>query len=233
MHSQGISITTDIIVNETNVLQAVNDNGSHYSIIPSSGDISSWIETYSTATEKPHYYTTVLRGGVFMFQEYDVNWLDALDESENVVSNDTILFFAQSNIPTDYFLKQFIKPGLKPYCEKRYWNSFAKILIKREFEALKNYLDIMLIWLQDLNWPGSNIILDYFVEKFDLVKADFLRAIFISIDSNDESWLLGLLNVLIKKNILSKSECLKIFDDFSISNKDNAKLKNQIKILIN
>ena len=164
-----------------------------------------------------------------MCQEYDANCLYVLDESESIVSEDTILRFAQSEIPTDCFLKQFIEPGLKPYCEKKYWNSFAKILIKRDFEVLKNYLDVMLMWLQDLNWPGSNIILDFFVEKFDLIKVNFLKAIFMSIDLNDESWLLGLLNILAKKNIFSKSECLKIFDDFSISNKDTLNMKKQIK----
>jgi hypothetical protein len=53
----------------------------------------------------------------------------------------------------------FIQP-LYPKGGKGLWDNCARILAERPDEVLKPYLPRLLEWLQDLNWPGSLIILD-------------------------------------------------------------------------
>lgn len=43
---------------------------------------------------------------------------------------------------------------------KSVWENCAKVLVDRQDDKLKPYLSQLLEWLQDMNWPGAEIILE-------------------------------------------------------------------------
>lgn len=51
----------------------------------------------------------------------------------------------------------FIQPISKSF-NKNVWDNCAKILSSKSDEELYPYLIEIFAWLQDLNWPGANII---------------------------------------------------------------------------
>lgn len=56
-------------------------------------------------------------------------------------------------------LKAFFQPG-GPQYGKSVWENCALIISERSDEELKYYVSDMLLWLEDLNWPGSELILE-------------------------------------------------------------------------
>ena len=59
----------------------------------------------------------------------------------------------------------FLQPNY-PY-GKRVWENCAKILSERTNEDLTPYMIELMIWLQDMNWPGANCILDRLKKMVD------------------------------------------------------------------
>lgn len=53
----------------------------------------------------------------------------------------------------------FIQP-LTPKHNKNVWGNCAVIIAEKSDEELKPYLDELLEWLQDMNWPGAFSILN-------------------------------------------------------------------------
>lgn len=74
------------------------------------------------------------------------------------------------------YLKCFILPIYKfdnEIISKDIWENCAKILSSKSDEELHPYLYDLLEWLQDLNWPGAELILERlnkFEKKFDLIE---------------------------------------------------------------
>ena len=62
-------------------------------------------------------------------------------------------------------LNVFIQPGGSSY-SKSVWDSCAEILSRKTDEELEPYLNKLMEWLQDMNWPGSFCILDR-LKKFE------------------------------------------------------------------
>lgn len=56
-------------------------------------------------------------------------------------------------------LKAFFQPGGSHY-GKNVWENCALIICERSDEELKYYISDMLLWLEDLNWPGAELILE-------------------------------------------------------------------------
>lgn len=77
----------------------------------------------------------------------------------------------------------FIQPN-----KKRYWENAARVLMLRGYPKIADVIPGMFEWLQDMNWPGSTIILSILEElpKEVLVK-NLERSIIKAY--NDEVWL--------------------------------------------
>lgn len=43
---------------------------------------------------------------------------------------------------------------------KSVWEPCAKVVALKSDEELDNYLDLLLDWLQDMNWPGADVIFE-------------------------------------------------------------------------
>ena len=54
-------------------------------------------------------------------------------------------------------LKAFFQPGSREY-GKNVWDNCAEIICERSDEELRYYITDMLLWLEDLNWPGAELI---------------------------------------------------------------------------
>lgn len=61
-----------------------------------------------------------------------------LANDKNEVSKSFIIMFAESKLPNDFFIQQFNYDVKAPFYEKKYWDSFAKILVYRGLEKTKN-----------------------------------------------------------------------------------------------
>ena len=54
-------------------------------------------------------------------------------------------------------IKAFFQPACHEY-GKNVWDNCAVIIYRRSDEELKYYISDMLLWLEDLNWPGAERI---------------------------------------------------------------------------
>ena len=64
-------------------------------------------------------------------------------------------------------LKAFFQPG-GDEGGKAVWDNCAEILYTRSDEELHDYTFDMLLWLQDLNWPGADRIQQRLIEFQDV-----------------------------------------------------------------
>ena len=58
------------------------------------------------------------------------------------------------------YLFPFLQPFLPNFKSKSIWEPCAKVIADRSDEELVPYLPFLFEWVQDLNWPGSESILN-------------------------------------------------------------------------
>ena len=78
---------------------------------------------------------------------YLINWDRSMEEQQEGIS-----MARQVSC-----IKAFFQPG-GPECGKGVWDNCAIILSERTDQELNPYLLDMLLWLEDLNWPGAERI---------------------------------------------------------------------------
>lgn len=54
----------------------------------------------------------------------------------------------------------FIQPVVVGKNSKSVWEPCAKVVALKSDEELEDYMYLLLQWLQDMNWPGAEIIFD-------------------------------------------------------------------------
>lgn len=54
----------------------------------------------------------------------------------------------------------FIQPIVAGINSKSVWEPCAKVVALKSDEVLEEYMYLLLQWLQDMNWPGAEIIFD-------------------------------------------------------------------------
>ena len=65
----------------------------------------------------------------------------------------------------------FIRPIVAGKNSKLVWEPCAKVVALKSDEELCNYIFLLLEWLQDMNWPGAEIIFDR-LSQIPLAKID-------------------------------------------------------------
>lgn len=102
-------------------------------------------------------------------------------------------------------IDKFILP-ISPEYSKNVWLNCAKILDEKTDQELSPYLPELLEWLQDLNWPGTFIIIER-LKRFDgqLLLKPFIKAMEIAREKKleDQEWA-DYLSVLIENKELAK-----------------------------
>lgn len=130
-----------------------------------------------------------------MYQESNL-WSELELLAKENSSNALLDKYVKSELPNEFFLKQFTCIGERPFCEKKYWIAFAKVLINRGVEQTANVQAIMLIWLQDINWPACDLIWQFVLSNITAFHGAIKECILKSITTNDEAWLNALLSLV-------------------------------------
>ncbi len=101
-------------------------------------------------------------------------------------------------------INAFLQPGF-PY-GKRVWDNCAKILSERTDEELSPYLVELLEWLQDLNWPGTFIMINRLIRfNGDSLLETYSKVVYTALRNEEENneWL-DHLSKLLENHHLSK-----------------------------
>lgn len=83
----------------------------------------------------------------------------------------------------------FFQPGCSFY-GKNVWDNCARIISEKTDEELAPYLPEMMVWLQDMNWPGAFCILDRlkkFKKRVWLTK-EYIKFMKCAKALDDETW---------------------------------------------
>lgn len=87
------------------------------------------------------------------------------------------------------YLYPFLQPMI-PGHSKSVWEPCARVLAVRSDEALEPYLYQLFEWLQDLTWPGADIIRDRLLKiPFPRLEDSWKLSVTIARREEDELWL--------------------------------------------
>lgn len=73
---------------------------------------------------------------------------------------------------------------------KNLWEKRARDIVSGKISVTMNDIPLLLEWIQDLNWPGANIIVDFLVQFDDNLIEHFRKIL----KSDDKIWIYGLLS---------------------------------------
>lgn len=103
----------------------------------------------------------------------------------------------------------FMQPCSEHY-NKNVWEGCAIIISNRNDEELKPYIEKMLDWLQDMNWPGYKIIFDRMCNmKANILIEEYNKCVEKALKNKDYNWLTYLAGLLKNKelhNIIDKGQ---------------------------
>ena len=102
-------------------------------------------------------------------------------------------------------LKAFFQP-CGPSCGKKVWENCARILADRTDEELLPYIFDLILWLQDANWPGADVIVGR-LQQFEnvIVLVHWIERLVPFISSTDDNlWLISIAELLLNPDIKRK-----------------------------
>ena len=99
-------------------------------------------------------------------------------------------------------LKAFCRP-IGPGYGKNVWENCAVILSERTDSELNPYLWDMLLWLEDLNWPGAETIQNRLIQFNDVhILCILMDKLVPALEKlNETSWLIFLRDLLENRNL--------------------------------
>jgi len=102
-------------------------------------------------------------------------------------------------------INAFFRPISSEY-SKSVWDNCAAIICERSDEELLPYLTDMLLWLEDLNWPGAEQIQQRLIEFQDVsVLAVILDSFVAALEKLEETSWLFFLSELLNNEKLSQA----------------------------
>lgn len=105
-----------------------------------------------------------------------LSWNLPLDIQEETVCNIASMIELNPN--------ELLQPG-----NKDCWENAAKVLFKLGYPKIKEVIPGLLRWLQDINWPGSNIVMEILVTIPKDVLIPYLEdAVIEALNGHDEIW---------------------------------------------
>lgn len=98
-------------------------------------------------------------------------------------------------------LNVFILPIL-PNNSKSVWENCARILVTKNNGELKPYLTQILRWLQDMNWPGAELIYDRLLTfSYQDIETPIRICLCIAEKTNDFPWKKALVSLMEKMEV--------------------------------
>lgn len=95
---------------------------------------------------------------------------------------------------------------LQPRCIKCYWDNAATVLKKIGYPRIEPIIPGLLEWLQDLNWPGAQTVVDIFRDIDNDVLKPYIRDALIRADDEDDEMWIYWLKYLIEEIGISEDE---------------------------
>ena len=87
-------------------------------------------------------------------------------------------------------LYPFIQPIIAGRNSKSAWEPCAVVVALKSDEELEPYINRLLEWLKDMNWPGAEIIFDRLSKvPIEKMKENLAFSILCAKRENDRSWL--------------------------------------------
>lgn len=85
---------------------------------------------------------------------------------------------------------------------KEYWENAAKVLQKIRYPKIEEAIPGLFVWLQDMNWPGTMVVVEILEALPKDVFAKFLEdAVIDALKTKDEIWLSNLAILLESSNL--------------------------------
>lgn len=82
---------------------------------------------------------------------------------------------------------------MQPIMYKSSWENCAKVISQKSEKELKPYLNELLKWIQDLNWPGALEILKVLRNiSWENKKKEYEKTINIALEKGDFIWIFNL-----------------------------------------
>ncbi len=121
-----------------------------------------------------------------------------------------------------YDLKKIIQPTrLFKSQSKRCWENCAKIISSKNMSEMSDdVIDSLFKWLQDMNWPGAEIIYNYFLlSPYDCWIKCLEISIQEAINKNDDQWLTSLHDLIsdldLKKEVFTDADIFEFISNWS------------------
>lgn len=94
-------------------------------------------------------------------------------------------------------IKAFFQPSGPGY-NKSVWENCAAVICSRSDEELKPYISDMLMWLEDLNWPGAEKVLQRLLSfaEVSVLALTIEHTIPALIAIDETSWLMSIARLL-------------------------------------
>ena len=84
---------------------------------------------------------------------------------------------------------QHLSMFFQPIESKSLWYNCAKVLIQKTNEQLRPYLIPMMEWLQDMNWPGADLVYNRLLEfSFEEIRLQYEICLQMAQKKDDFSW---------------------------------------------
>lgn len=100
---------------------------------------------------------------------------------------------------------KYISIFFRPKETKAVWENCAKVIVEKTDTELSKYVIDMLTWLQDMNWPGAELIYNrILLMKSDTIYDDFLYCLKIAIQTEDNPW------IFLTKSVANNTELMNI-----------------------
>lgn len=150
---------------------------------------------------------------------------------------DAINYFVNSDLENSIFIKQFTEPGLI-YSQKKYWDAFATIIVRRGYPAVDNIKEDILFWWQDTNWPGFETINKFVIDNKKVFSNPVNDKIRYAHNIRDVIWFKNLLELYFnikeinsKENLVFLNKILDYLEDDSWKEFDTIYFKDLDVIL--
>ncbi len=80
---------------------------------------------------------------------------------------------------------------------KGYWDGAAEVITAIGLPRVQNIMPGVMEWLQDMNWPGSQIIYDFLChQKKETILPHINKALHTASQQNDEMWLYWMMQLM-------------------------------------
>ena len=102
------------------------------------------------------------------------------------IQNEAIIELTK--IASDDVIREVVLPG-----PKSRWENAAKVLFNIGYPKIQKHLATMLPWLQDMNWPGANIVFGLLTQvPAEVIGHELELAVLRAEEEQDFDWMAGL-----------------------------------------